>query len=117
MSPQLLSLLYFLGLGGMISSLLYWCYDFAKEMLYKRLFTTVSVSNADAVYLWLLKYLTEKGYLTPSSMGQSVVKTVVKQSKWWEPTTAKEKHTVEYIPAPGSHFFSFKGKKFWAVQD
>ena len=79
LSPQLLSLLYFLGLGGMISSVLYWCYDFAKEMLYKRLFTTVSVSNADAVYLWLLKYLTEKGYLTPSSMGQSVVKTVVKQ--------------------------------------
>lgn len=112
----MLSLLYFLGIGGMISSVVYWIYDFVYDFVHKKIFTTVTVYNVDPVYLWLLKYLTEKGYLTPSSMGQSVVKTIVKKQKWWEPTSAKEKHTVEYIPAPGTHFFSYKGKKFWAVQ-
>lgn len=79
LSPQMISLLYFLGLGGMISSAVYWLYEFLYDYVHKTLFTTVTVYNVDPVYLWLLKYLTEKDYLTSSSMGQSVVKTVVKK--------------------------------------
>jgi predicted PurR-regulated permease PerM len=55
----MVSLLYFLGLGGMISSVIYWCYDFLYDLVYKKIFTTVTVYNVDPVYLWLLKYLTE----------------------------------------------------------
>ncbi len=79
LSPQMISLLYFLGLGGAITSAIYWLYDFVYEFVNKKLFTSVTVYNVDPVYDWLLKYLTENGYLTPASMGQSVVKTVVKK--------------------------------------
>ena len=49
-------------------------------------------------------------------MTDAVVKVVNKKKNWWEPKQ-KEKKTVEYYPAPGTHFFTYKGKKMWAVQN
>jgi len=37
---------------------------------------------------------------------------------WWWKRAAQdnEKPEVEYLPGPGNHIFSFRGKKMWAVQ-
>lgn len=68
----------------------------------------------DPVYKWLLQFLTEKGYLA-DQMTDSVVRVVKKKKEWWQPKQ-KEKPKVEYYPAPGLHYFRYKGRKMWAVQ-
>ena len=30
--------------------------------------------------------------------------------------TTKRKPKVEYYPSPGTHYFTYKGKKMWAFQ-
>jgi len=77
--------------------------------------TSVTIENLDPVYKWLLQYLTEKGFLA-DQMSDSVVRIVKKKKEWWQPKK-KEKPTVEYYPAPGLHYFTYKGKKMWAVQN
>jgi hypothetical protein len=48
-------------------------------------------------------------------MSDSVVRVKKTKRNWWEPKQQKEKTKVEYFPAPGLHYFTYKGKKFWAV--
>jgi hypothetical protein len=49
-------------------------------------------------------------------MNNTTVKTKVSKKQWWEPVTAKEKHQVDYLPAPGQHYFMFQNCRFWANQ-
>lgn len=50
-------------------------------------------------------------------MSDAVVKTVVKKNNWWQSEGVKsEKPKVEYFPAPGLHFFEYKGRRMWATQ-
>ena len=103
----MITILYMLGFGSLVTTVAYWVYYTVYDYLYKRMFTSIVVESLDPVYNWLLQYLTQKNYLTVASMTNSVVRTVKKKSNWWEPETAKEKPKVEYYPAPGTHFFSF----------
>ena len=50
-------------------------------------------------------------------MSDSVVRVVKKKRQWYQPKAAKEKPKIEYYPAPGLHYFTYKGKKMWAVQN
>jgi hypothetical protein len=77
---------------------------------------SVVVESSDPIYKWVLTFLTEQGYLA-NNMTDSVVKVIKKKKNWYEPKKAKEKPTVEYYPAPGTHFFTYLGKKMWAVQN
>ena len=49
-------------------------------------------------------------------MSDCIVK-VVKPKKSWYEAKKQEKTKVEYYPAPGMHYFKYKGKTMWAVQD
>ena len=102
-----------LGLGGMITSAIYFIYGLAYEYVQRAMITSVTVENLDPVYKWLLQFLTEKGYLA-DKMSDAIVKVVKKKKNWWEPKQ-KEKKTVEYYPAPGMHYFTYKNRKMWAV--
>ena len=36
---------------------------------------------------------------------------------WWQRSKEEnQKPEIEYLPGPGNHFFTYKGKKMWAVQ-
>ena len=111
----MVSLFFALGLGGMVTSAIYFIYSIVHEYIFRTMITSVTVENLDPVYKWLLQFLTDKGYLA-DKMTDAVVKVVKKKKNWWEPKQ-KEKKTVEYYPAPGTHFFTYKGKKMWAVQN
>lgn len=116
LSPQLLTLLYTLGFGGLISSTFYYFYYLAWEYIERRFTTSVTVESADPVYKWVLKYLIEKDYLA-KNLTDAVVKMQVKKNQWWLPSgDSKEKPKVEYYPAPGLHFFMYNKKKMWATQ-
>jgi hypothetical protein len=101
LSPEIVGLLYYLGFGGIFTSTLYWLKDHIHNYIYSLLFVQVELDNTDAVYEWVLKYLIEKKYLSITSMNNTTVKTKVTKKQWWEPQTAKEKHEVDYLPAPG----------------
>ena len=63
----------------------------------------------------MLTYLTEKGYLA-NSMTDCIVKKHIKKRAWHNPKEAKVKKRADYFPAPGSHYFTYKGKTMWAYQ-
>ena len=54
MSPQVLTLLYTLGFGGLISSTFYYVYYLVWEWAERRFTTSVTVESTDSVYKWLL---------------------------------------------------------------
>jgi chaperone BCS1 len=114
LSEEMMNLFYMMGLGGMLTSLLYYVYGLAYEYVQRSLITSVQIENMDPVYKWLLQFLTEKGYLA-DQMTDSVVRVVKKKKEWWQPKS-KEKPKVEYYPAPGLHYFRYKNRKMWAVQ-
>ena len=113
-TPEMIDLFVALGLGGLISSTIYFLYGLIYEYIERKMITSVAIDNYDPVYKWLLQFLTEKGYLA-DHMSDSIVRIVKKKKNWWTPPTQKEKPKVEYYPAPGMHSFTFKGKKMWAV--
>lgn len=115
LSNQLLALLFTLGLGGLITTTFWYTFNMIKEYLTRRMITSVVIENLDPVYKWLLQFLTQKGYLA-DQMSDCIVKVVKPKRNWWTPKK-KEKTKVEYYPAPGLHYFTYKGKKMWAVQD
>ena len=84
MSPEIFALMYTLGLGGLITSTIYYVYGLIWEYIERRLTTSVSVDSSDAIYKWLLQYLIDKNYLA-KSMTDAVVKLEVKKSSWWMP--------------------------------
>jgi hypothetical protein len=47
-------------------------------------------------------------------MSDMIVKVKKAKRNWWEYNKKKEKIKVEYFPAPGTHSFTYKGKKFFA---
>ncbi len=112
----IVSLLYYLGFGGIFLSNLYWLKDIVYNYIYSLVCVQVELDNTDPVYEWVLKYLIDKQYLSISSMNNTTVKTKVSKKQWWEPVTAKEKHQVDYLPAPGQHYFMFQNCRFWANQ-
>jgi hypothetical protein len=112
----MLTLLYTLGFGGLITSSIYYLYSIVYEWVERVFTTSVTVESSDPVYKWVLQYLLEKDYLA-KNLTDAVVKMKVKKNDWWLPSgDSKEKPKVEYYPAPGLHFFIFKGKKMWATQ-
>lgn len=77
---------------------------------------SVVIDSMDPTYKWVLLYLTEKGFLA-DQMSDMIVKVVKPKRTYWGESKKKEKTKVEYYPAPGTHYFSYKNKKMWAVQD
>ena len=110
----MLALLFTLGIGGMITTLFWYTFSMVKEYLTRRMITSIVIENIDPVYKWLLQFLTQKGYLA-DQMSDCIVKIVKPKRNWWEPKKQDKKTKVEYYPAPGLHYFSYKGKKMWAV--
>jgi BCS1 N terminal len=53
-SPQLLTLLYTLGFGGLITSSIYYLYSLVWEWVERSFTTSVTVESSDPVYKWLL---------------------------------------------------------------
>ena len=104
-----------LGLGSALLYVFWWIFNFLKDKFLRNLMVSVTIESSDAVYKWLLVYLTENGYLA-ENMSEVIVKVVKKKRQWYEPKKAKEKTKVEYYPSPGKHFFVYKGKKMWAFQ-
>ncbi len=73
-----------LGLGGAITTSVYFIYSFLSEFIRRRMITSVVVENLDPVHKWLLQFLTQKGYLA-DKMTDTVVKVVKPKRNWWEP--------------------------------
>ena len=63
-----------------------------------------------------MDFLTQAGYLQ-GSMSQMKCQLKKKEWTWWWKRAAEEsqKPQVEYLPGPGFHTFSFRGKKMWAT--
>ena len=59
----MVSLFFALGLGGMVTSTIYFIYSIVREYIFRTMITSVTVENMDPVYKWLLQFLTNKGYL------------------------------------------------------
>lgn len=114
-SNEMWNLFLTLGLGGFITSMVYYIWGVAEEYIQRRMITSVAIDNMDPTYKWVLQFLTEKGFLA-DQMQDAIVRKVQKKKNWWVPQ-AKEKPKVEYYPAPGLHYFTFRGKKMWAVQN
>jgi len=108
-------LLFAVGLGGLITSAFYYAINMIQEYITRKMICSVVIENLDPVYKWLLQFLTEKGYLA-DQMSDSVVRIVKPKRNWYQPKK-KEKPKVEYYPAPGLHYFTYKGKRMWAVQE
>jgi hypothetical protein len=73
-----------LGLGGLVTSTLYYIYGLSEEYIQRSFITSVSIENIDPTYKWLLQFLTEKGYLA-EQMSDAVVRKVKKKKNWWAP--------------------------------
>lgn len=112
----LLTLFITLGFGGVFASLFYYIASIIGEAIKRRIIVSVTIDSNDQNYKWMLQYLRDKGFLG-KSMNNSEVKVVPRRLQWWQEITQNTfKLNVEYFPAPGSHYFVYKGKKFWASQ-
>ena len=77
---------------GFLGNLLWQTFWLVYEYIERKLFASVTITNSDPVYEWVIKYLTAQGFLSLSSMADCEVKTVEKKSNWWDAPSAKEKH-------------------------
>ena len=78
---------------------------------------SVVIDSLDPTHKWVLQYLTEKGYLADKMSDMIVKVKKPKKNYWFSNKGQKEKMKVEYFPAPGTHYFTYQGKKMWAVQE
>lgn len=78
---------------------------------------SIQLKSDDDTFNWVIKFMQEKGFLGKDI---SLLKAAVKKEKrnWWEfkPEDEKKKPEIEYLPGPGTHLFTFNGKKMWAFQ-
>lgn len=115
-SAQIIPLFFTLGFGGLITGAFYFVINLIREYFGRRLICSVVIDSMDPTHKWVLQYLTEKGFLA-DKMSEMIVKVKKPKRNWWFEAKKKEKMKVEYYPAPGTHYFTFQGKKFWAQQD
>ena len=50
----MVNLFFALGLGGMVTSTIYFIYGIVHEYIFRTMITSVTVENLDPVYKWLL---------------------------------------------------------------
>jgi hypothetical protein len=104
-----------LGFGGLITGAFYFVINLLREWLNRKMICSVIIDSLDPTHKWVLQYLTEKGYLADKMSDMIVKVKKPKKNYWFSNRNQKEKMKVEYFPAPGTHYFTFQGKKFWAV--
>jgi len=73
------------------------------ENIKRRFLTSITISNSDPCYKWLLKYLIDNNYLN-QKMSDCIVKKAKPKARFGQ-RRRQEKTQVEYFPAPGSHSF------------
>lgn len=86
------------------------------EQIKRRFIVSITLDSNDPNYEWMLKYLRDRGCLA-NRMNDCEVRQARETRPWWQQMNKdSEKMEVEYLPAPGQHFFRYKGKKVWASQ-
>ncbi len=110
-NSAVITLLITFGFGGFITSACWFLWAVVYDRIKRYFVTQVIIDNTDAPYKWVLKYLTEKGYLA-TSMNQFVAKIRPQDGRWWD--SKRKLVEVDYFPAPGAHSFIFNGRKLWA---
>ena len=111
-----MSTLFYVSFSGFIMSIVYFCFNFVYTSIRKKMTCSITISGTDDVYKMVLDLLNSKGYLS-NSMTQMKCQLKKKSFTWWWQRSKEEnqKPEVEYLPGPGNHFFTYKGKKMWAV--
>jgi hypothetical protein len=104
-------------LTGFLMSAVYFIYNWIVTKLRRNFLCSITVQSSDDIYKMLLLFLTQNGYLKGSMTNMKCQLKPKKWTWWWNQSKEdNKKPEVEYLPAPGSHIFSYKGKKMWAQQ-
>ena len=108
-----------LGVSGGLAGVFWYFIAEIRAYILKKMLTTVRIDSNEEVYKWVLKYLVEKDYLG-ASMKHSMAREKPAGGEWWIKlfcdTGKQERTQVEYYPAPGSHYFTYKGVRMYAEQ-
>ncbi|CDW85975.1 mitochondrial chaperone bcs1 [Stylonychia lemnae] len=114
---QMTYTLIYMSFSGFVMSIIYMAFNYVYEQIRRKLTCSITISSNDDIYKIILDYLSSKGLLS-SSMTQLKCQLKKKGWTWWWNRSKEEnqKPEVEYLPGPGNHFFTYNGKKMWAVQ-
>lgn len=108
--------LFYVSFSGFIMSMIYFVFNYVYNSIRRKLTCSITITSGDDIYKMMIDFLSSKGYLQ-NSMTQMKCQLKKKSFTWWWQRSKEEnqKPEVEYLPGPGNHFFTFKGKKMWAV--
>jgi hypothetical protein len=104
-----------------IVSALVWLGALIWQEIKGRLICSIRTDSHDALYVKLLRYLTERGHIRPSTSSMEVK---LKANEYGEDSWARvakgakdgvTKPQVEYLPGGGRHFFTYEGAKLCAT--
>ena len=104
-----------------IVSALVWLGALIWQEIKGRLICSIRTDSHDALYVKLLRYLTERGHIRPSTSSMEVK---LKANEYGEDSWARAakgakdgvtKPQVEYLPGGGRHFFTYEGAKLCAT--
>ena len=114
---QMIYTLFYVSFSGFIMSMIYFVFNYVYTSIRRKMTCSITISSSDDVYRMVLDFLASKGFLA-GSMTQMKCQLKKKGFTWWWNRSKEEnqKPEVEYLPGPGNHFFTYKGKKMWAVQ-
>jgi hypothetical protein len=81
-----------------------------------RLYSSIHIKSNDDTFLWVSKYLIDKGYISKGS-SQNLRARVKRGGYWWENVDMtrddRKIPDLEYSTGGGIHSFTYKGRKLW----
>jgi predicted helicase len=107
----------FMTISGFILNWLYRAFDYTYSEIRKKLVCSITLQSKDDLFKIVRSYLTHAGYLQGSMTDLKVAPKKKKDAHWWDHEEfmkqGQEKMQVEYLPGPGDHIFTYKGKQMW----
>jgi hypothetical protein len=104
-----------ISLSGFMITSFYTMANMVWEWITRKIYCSLTIRSNDDIYKIVINFLTEKELLT-GSLTQMKAQEKKKDWVWWWAQAKQEgqRPTIEYTPGPGTHFFSYEGKKIWA---
>eukprot|EP00123_Amoebidium_parasiticum_P001180 comp12229_c0_seq1/m.7007 comp12229_c0_seq1/g.7007 ORF comp12229_c0_seq1/g.7007 comp12229_c0_seq1/m.7007 type:complete len:556 (-) comp12229_c0_seq1:713-2380(-) len=92
---------------GAVMGLVQNAWNYVTQQIWRRFTVTAEFDSRDEAYQWLMEWLAEQQYAQNST---DVVVSAVEGTENVGEWVVKK---VEYIPAPGIHTFTYKGRRVW----
>ena len=88
----------------------------------RSLYSTVTIKNNDDTFVWITKYMQDKGIIANDTQLKCGLKKK-KDDDWWvsiktdmfATKNGREKPDVDFQPGPGMHALKHKGKTLWIM--